>query len=273
MSGTYEEAATFEHQFWLQILGDHSRFILSALSPTENLTIEQVINFVELFDHLLEKARRPTDITGLTLLSIEVDRAVLQLRDFKLDLLRRHLVGEISIQISETFFNHMVNELDEYKQILTYLIQEQIPPICHPLHHHLLWISDAAAHSDIIDSNLDSTEFSLKHRSHDFSQHFQQFYLKSIELAGYLRTNLTQFPALTRLNQNISLEIVIFRKFLEELEELGITKQLLGTFTPLMADHMAREECYYILKLAESSHEVEPLVCNPTKPRVTERPS
>jgi hypothetical protein len=30
-----EEEALFEHRFWLQILGDHARFILNALSPKE----------------------------------------------------------------------------------------------------------------------------------------------------------------------------------------------------------------------------------------------
>ena len=43
----------------------------------------------------------------------------------------------------------------------------------------------------------------------------------------------------------------------------------LGVFRPLLADHMARETCYYLLKL----HEVDPenvklSECDPTKPRV-----
>jgi hypothetical protein len=34
-----------------------------------------------------------------------------------------------------------------------------------------------------------------------------------------------------------------------------------------MADHMAREECYYLQKLAQSTKVVEQPTCNPTKPR------
>jgi hypothetical protein len=34
-----------------------------------------------------------------------------------------------------------------------------------------------------------------------------------------------------------------------------------------MADHMAREECYYLMKLAESTEVVKAPYCDPTKPR------
>ncbi|WMJ18250.1 DUF2935 domain-containing protein [Geobacillus proteiniphilus] len=37
--------------------------------------------------------------------------------------------------------------------------------------------------------------------------------------------------------------------------------------SPLMADHMAREECYYLQKLAETTGEVKPTACDLTKPR------
>ncbi|OPX04037.1 hypothetical protein B1A75_04885 [Geobacillus sp. LEMMY01] len=33
-----------------------------------------------------------------------------------------------------------------------------------------------------------------------------------------------------------------------------------------MADHMAREECYYLQKLAETTGEVKPTACDLTKP-------
>ncbi len=36
----------FEHQFWLQILGDHSRFILSSLAPKEQAEIEKAYYFI-----------------------------------------------------------------------------------------------------------------------------------------------------------------------------------------------------------------------------------
>jgi hypothetical protein len=47
---------------------------------------------------------------------------------------------------------------------------------------------------------------------------------------------------------------------------MRLTKELLGTLLPLMADHMAREECYYITKLSWVS-DVAPPGCDPGKPR------
>ena len=49
----YLQVALFEHRFWLQILGDHSRFILNALSPTETKEIQIAENFIPIFDQLL----------------------------------------------------------------------------------------------------------------------------------------------------------------------------------------------------------------------------
>jgi hypothetical protein len=85
-------------------------------------------------------------------------------------------------------------------------------------------------------------------------------------MGGYLRTNLHQFPSLSRFNGEVELEITLFKRFLEELKELRINNQALGKFSPLMADHMAREECYYLIKLSQVS-EVKQPGCDPTTPR------
>ena len=45
----------------------------------------------------------------------------------------------------------------------------------------------------------------------------------------------------------------LFKTFLNELEEMELSAEVLGTFTASMADHMAREEQYYLMKLAEST--------------------
>nr|WP_318153098.1 DUF2935 domain-containing protein [Metabacillus arenae] len=75
------------------------------------------------------------------------------------------------------------------------------------------------------------------------------------------------FPALSRFHNHVELEMTVFKAFLRELEEMGLTKEILGVLTPLMADHMAREECYYLTKLAETTAEVKMPDCDPAKPR------
>lgn len=160
----------------------------------------------------------------------------------------------------------MVNEAEEYLRVLPYLQKGEVPPVAHPLHYHLVWLLDAAGHSGAIESSLDQVEYQLRKKSEKFTKDFQHFYLKAVEMAGYLRTDLEEFPALNRFNRQVDLELTIFKEFLRELEELELDKEALGTFSPLMADHMAREECYYLTKVAESS-DLELPNCDPTKPR------
>lgn len=143
----------------------------------------------------------------------------------------------------------MVNELEEYQNVLNYLKKGEAPPIFHELHHHLVWLLDATGHAGIINDDLDGVEKRLKQKSHEFAQHFEQFYLKAVELTGYLRTNMDSFPALKRFNKDVELEI---KHSLRELEEMELSAEVLGTFTAPMADHMWREEQYYLTKLAQA---------------------
>jgi len=259
--------ALFELRFWMQILGDHSRFILDSLSPNEEQMVDIAKEFKQTFDELLEQSRM--SLVGNELLTVIKNgrNKGKDLRQFKLEIIKQHLVGKISISLPPSFINHMVNELDEWLRLSAYLVDgKEIPP-SHVLHHHLLWLLDAAGHAGAINDNLDSVEKQLKETGTQFTKQWEEFYLKAVELVGYLRTNQFQFPALSRFNNQVELEMTIFKSFLDELEEMELSKEVLGVLTPLMADHMAREECYYLTKLAETTNEVALPSCDPTKPR------
>lgn len=257
----------FEHRFWLQILGDHSRFILNALSPAENEAIQRTEYFIDKFDQLLEMARieklSDSEVHDLT---IKAYRYAQEIREFKLHLLKRHLVGEIMIELPPTFINHMLNELEEYLCILNFIMTKSIPK-ANPVHHHLLWLLDGAGHAAVIEGSLDYAEKMLKEKSRQFSGRFEALYQKAVEMAGYLRTKQNNFPALNRFNRDTKEEMMSFVKFLENIEELRLEKELLGKINPLIPDHMLREECYYLTKLSLVS-EVEKPDCDPTRPRI-----
>jgi hypothetical protein len=263
---SYYENALFEHHFWLQVLGDHARFIRDTLSPTETELVKKAIQFIDKFDKLLHESRKKLSMEALQILTERANEQAQEIRSFKLEIIREHLVGDVSIGLSPTFLNHMVNEVEEYLRLLAYLTQQQEPPLSHPLHHHLIWLLDAAGHAGGITGHLDIMEKQLQEKSEAFTKRFEQFYIKAVEMAGYLRSNVQLFPALERFNENVKLEIALFKVFLDELEEMEMNNRLLGTFDQLMADHMTREECYYLLKLARSSHLEEP-DCDPTTPR------
>jgi hypothetical protein len=257
----------FEHRFWLQILGDHSRFILNALSSKEVAEIQRAEYFINIFDELLENARREKlsnfEIDDLTL---KAYRHSQEIREFKLHLLKKHLTGEISIGLPPTFINHMLNELEEYLCILKFIMTKSIPR-ANPVHHHLLWLLDGAGHAAAINSSLDDIEKMFKEKSRSFTKGFEDLYQKSVEMAGYLRIRQNNFPALNRLNTEAEEKMISFVNFLEIIEELRLKKELLGTINPLIPDHMLREECYYLTKLSLVSEIARP-DCDPTKPRI-----
>ncbi|MDL4840131.1 DUF2935 domain-containing protein [Aquibacillus rhizosphaerae] len=259
------QGASFEHQFWLQVLGDHSRFIRDSLYPKEEEDIKVAKQFVRKFDELLEQSKSLSD-TNTIAFTKEAESAADKIKAFKLSIIQRHLKGKIGIHLSPTFINHMVNELEEYQLVLDYLKQGESPPIFHELHHHLVWLLDASGHAGAINDEMDGIEKRLKKKSKNFAKHFDNFYLKAVELTGYLRSHVETFPALNRFNKDVEVEMNLFRTFLQELEEMELSETVLSTFSALMADHMAREECYYLMKLAESTNSTPP-DCDPTKPR------
>ncbi|MEH7222816.1 DUF2935 domain-containing protein [Bacillus sp. JJ1566] len=270
MNRSFHEEALFETQFWMQVLGDHSRFLHDSLAPSEKERIGKTEQFIISFDRLLDSARGPLEPNQIITIIQEGRTAAEQLRGLKLDILKNQLVGKVKIGLSPSFINHMVNELEEWLRVSHFLAEGKNVPSTHALHHHLIWLLDAAGHAGGIVSNLDRVEKDLLQKSEKFMKEWEDFYLKAVEMVGFLRTSQYEFPALTRFNNDVEIEMKIFKAFLEELEEMELNKEILGVMTPLMADHMAREECYYLIKLANSTKEINQPNCDPTKPRVQE---
>ncbi|MFD0670110.1 DUF2935 domain-containing protein [Cohnella sp. GCM10027633] len=259
--------ALFEHRFWLQILGDHSRFILGTLSPEETKDAQTAAAFIPAFDRLLEKARNASNETEAKAIDKPAFELTVALRQFKLDLLRRTLLGKVKIMLTPSFLNHMVNELEEYWRILTELVAGRPVPAFDALHHDFLWLPDAAGHAAAIAADLDATEKPLILKSEQFETHFQQLYMKSIEMAGFMRTELKDYPAFRRMHKDIDIELKLFVAFLREIEEMELSAEALDRISPLMPDHMMREECYYLTKLARLGLVPGP-ECEADRPRI-----
>ncbi|OEH86904.1 hypothetical protein BHU72_01185 [Desulfuribacillus stibiiarsenatis] len=266
----YNQVALFEHRFWLQVLGDHARFIFDNLSPDEKEEIQKAHYFIYVFDQLLNKARTNLSEAAIMELNQEATLYAQEIRLFKLHLIQRQLVGNIVIGLPPTFINHMVTEVEEYLRVLCFLIDHKIP-VFHPIDLHLAWLLDAAGHAAAVSGDVDMVEKKVIEKSDEFTERFEEMYIKAVEIADYMRTGLTQFPALNRFNVQVADEITMFKVFLRELEKLELSKQLLGTVTALMLDHMAREECYYLVKLAQVTA-LQPPPCDPTKPRTEMNP-
>lgn len=262
-----EEMLLFEHRFWLQIMGDHSRFIFFSLAPNEVEYLQRAQDFIIGFDQLLEQSRRTVTTSELETLNKQAYQLTYQLREFKVLLLALTLSSELKIHLPSTFFNDMLNELEEYMFIMTSLMNEETI-LLHPIHYHLLWLTDAIGHAASIAANLDPVEKDMIDKSTCFEMQFSDLNLKAIMFHGYLRTQLNEFPALDRLNEQAGIAITQFMEFLEYLRDQRIDGKILGTLFPLMADHMAREECYYLWKLSQTAGLMKKPDCDPTRPRV-----
>ena len=85
-------------------------------------------------------------------------------------------------------------------------------------------------HAGSISGGLDLVEKRLKEKSEEFTKHFEQFYLKAVEMTGYLRTELHHFPALKKFTKDVSLELKLFSHFLHEVEELELSNEILSHY-------------------------------------------
>ena len=263
----YSDAILFENRFWLQILGDHSRFIFYSLAPSESEYIATAQKFIIQFDELLDKAYQTLSEQEMTDLMKSAMDAALMLREFKLELLAMSLQSDLKSHLSASFYNEMLNELEEYIQILLMLENQNVSQL-HPLHYHMLWLSDAAGHAASIASELDTVEKDLIGQSYQFETQFLDLYLKALMMNGYLRTELGSFPSLNHLNEQAAAAILAFTELLDTLRDQRTDNKILGTLMPLMADHMSREECYYLWKLSQSTKQVRRPDCDPTRPRI-----
>lgn len=100
----------FEHRFWLQILGDHSRFIYNSLKPKETKDIQLAHHFITEFDQLLGQARLPDAGNALEQLNNQAYQLTVHLQQFKLNILDRLLLRQIQIGLPPTFINHMIHQ-------------------------------------------------------------------------------------------------------------------------------------------------------------------
>ncbi len=261
------DTALTEQRFWLQIMGDHARFIFFSLAPNEVDYLQRSQDFMISYDQLLEQSQKQLTEQELDVLNRQAYQLTYQFREFKLILLALTLSSDIKIHLPSSFFNDMLNELEEYMIILNSLMNKQKLQF-HPIHYHLLWLMDAIGHAASVAANLDLIERDLIDKAHYFELHFTDLNLKAIMMNGYLRTQIPSFPSLNRLNEQAETLIVQFKEFLDNLRDQRLDGRVLGTLFPLMADHMSREECYYLWKLSQTAGLLKRPDCDPTRQRL-----
>ncbi|WZL74233.1 DUF2935 domain-containing protein [Clostridiaceae bacterium 35-E11] len=244
-----------EVEFWTEIMRDHGKFQHDALAPQESESIKMTKYFINLFHRLHVEANEfPTNAS-----SIEINNfvnkntsALTHFIQFKTFLLRRLMKCNIHLGLPPSFINHMLNEAMEYYRVLCF-IQGSIP-FDQPLENlrlHRIWLPDASGHASAIASDLDAVESELIQCAQEFAKRFDNLVKKTSELSKiYERTGFKD-SSLTYLNKEVAEEIDKFVCYLEKIKALRSKCSILGTISPLLPDHMIREEKYYMYRIEQ----------------------
>lgn len=224
----------YENLFWTQILGDHMMILMAALAPEEQKYIARANELKNEADEL-----RESQTDDLETLEDFVERV----RQFKHELLAKRLSNGVKLGLPPTFINHMINELEEYQKVLLQKPSDIFG-------QNKLWLRDAAGHADALISDLDSEETEKRKLLKKIKKHFMQLESKSKEIKGYYRSS-SPVRLVQRLTAHSIKHIKEFVDQLEELSELMGQGVLLSRLSPLILDHMVREEAYYLYKMGE----------------------
>jgi len=213
-----------DDQFWKLILQDHLFFIYSALAKDEIEVIELV---KELYNNFSGSRGEMEEILQL-----------------KKDILARLLSGMCDISLDPTFLNHMINEAEE-----------AINPSTDAGSLHKLWLLDVEGHLITIKKMLDPVEKQLMRLIKKDIKTFNALFCKTLEFIGYLRSGVTDFPALVRLTNESATNVRIYLELITEIGDGLKSGETLGTIKPIMIDHMLREQSFYLHKLGQDGGE------------------
>jgi hypothetical protein len=250
----------FENAFWTQILRDHLYFFKFTLEASEVTALQSV---QILIDRLTELHARSLSVNIVD----EALPVVQQVAKLKLDFLSlmTDSQGKLGINMTPTFINHMMNELQEYLTILIgYQATGQIPER-NVLEVLQLWDSDAVGHADGIVTDLDDVEAETRETVLDLKDQFRHHYTKTLELIGYTRTGFGDIPAIGKVVSDSEVTMRLFVKFLQEIKQMRLNKTILGRIKPLVVDHMLREEWYFLRKLASYTKEIPSDIGDPIR--------
>lgn len=237
--------------FWNGIMSDHGKFLINSLTGKEKDMVDLVTKYHFTFQKMNEELLNPK--VDIKLKIKETKDLVSDFVQLKKSLLSRLLSCDIELTMTPTFLNDMINEAMEYYLILC-LANDNIKfnPLLELIRIHKIWLFDAAGHAYFIASQLDGIETLFIKKSLDFYQDFNSLYLESTQLALlYERTLLTN-GKIDHFNQTVISLMHSFISFLKNLKDLKSECKVLttGTFSPLVLDHMIREEEYYLAKIA-----------------------
>ncbi|WP_406627419.1 DUF2935 domain-containing protein [Paenibacillus caseinilyticus] len=222
--------------FWTRNLRDHALFVYDTLSPQEESERQRALYYLRWFDARLKE--------GSTASTDTLASGAESLRVFLLHLLRRQLTEGLSMLLTPTYLSHTVSESEEALRVLgSGPSRSSLDP---QLRSHLLWLPILAGDAFVIQGALDEIEKELIRLYIGHAHRFEETYAYAVELAGFLRTGLTDFPAMDRFRDMVRREISAFLLSLRELERLEAGNLVLDKLPLVFVEHVRREAEFYL---------------------------
>jgi hypothetical protein len=252
----------FENKFWLRIMQDHLYIFLNALNFNETEERSRAQTLIKSYNNLLARIWDTLTEEQLKKINEEAYKATEETRKYQLHLLYRQLMGNIGIAISSNLTSRLTSEAECYLDILFLFLQDK-KYVIQPIALHQLWLFDAAGHAEDIANGLNFSDADLKSRTFLYQKEFITLYIRAHDMKGFFRIGVNDFPAFDQFNEDVNSQLTDFTEFFVELNFKIIKGKVPTTVTPIMLDHMYREECYYLTQLSKISN-IRPPVCDPT---------
>lgn len=236
--------------FWSGIMQDHAEFFLLSLSYKETDFIRSAQYFRDAFAGLraeMQSLSASSTNIPVTALTNKIVPLLLQFINFKRLAVRKLLQCDIDLAFTPSFVNHMINEAMEfYRDNCSINAGISSSTTAENILLHKIWLPDAAGHAAAVAADLDPTETMLIKEAKDFKKAFDSLFIKANELGQMLERACLDNGSLEWLNTEAENKISEFICYLDRVRELRSKCKAMGTLKPEMADHMIREENYYL---------------------------
>ena len=227
--------------FWTDILSDHAMFQSNAFSHSEENYITEAERFNQIFKryHQTILSQKTADLHAL-------ENDTINFINFKKTIIHNLLHHNILINFSPSFVNHMVNEADEFLNIL----RMGRCPLEKPPHYIKTWLADASGHAVTLSSFLDLAETTTINHAQFYKDTFDKLEKKASEIS-MIGENLK-----AKINPELLKEETIeilneFIKFCMTIGEQLDKKKIMstGTMSSAITNHFIKEHRYVINKL------------------------
>ncbi len=250
------EESIKENLFWLEILMEHAMFQSDALSPKETQLIREARDFHRTFKGLLAEVKRIAQEPRrdeVIRLNQQSQAETMRFIGFKKHMIELGLRCEISIALTPSFLNHMLEEGKRFLKVLEGLMRGRPQEPCGAymlMEAHNLWIPDSLGHANFLLGSLDLSQRNLADRLEKISRDFCHLYINRGELDSILKVlDYPDAQAIYGLNEESKRAVMKLIALLRALKTQLSNCKVLATVNPLIIDHMIREANYYLSNL------------------------